>query len=159
MSDWKAQLAAWKEAGEQVVFTNGVFDILHVGHVDYLTKARTLGDRLVLGLNSDASVRRLNKGPERPINPEAARKQVLEALRCVDLVVVFDTDTPLPLILEVKPDVLIKGGDYDPEETDASKKTYLVGSQEVRTWGGRAQIIDMVDGFSTTNILEKLKKG
>ena len=159
MSDWKAQLAAWKEAGEQVVFTNGVFDILHVGHVDYLTKARTLGDRLVLGLNSDASVRRLNKGPERPINPEAARKQVLEALRCVDLVVVFDTDTPLPLILEVKPDVLIKGGDYDPEETDASKKTYLVGSQEVRAWGGRAQIIAMVDGFSTTNILEKLKKG
>ena len=159
MSDWKAKLAAWKEAGEQVVFTNGVFDILHVGHVDYLTKARALGDRLVLGLNSDASVRRLNKGPERPINPEAARKQVLEALRCVDLVVVFDTDTPLPLILEVKPDVLVKGGDYDPEETDASKKTYLVGSQEVRTWGGRAQIISLVDGFSTTNILEKLKKG
>ncbi|MGB0136597.1 MAG: D-glycero-beta-D-manno-heptose 1-phosphate adenylyltransferase [Flavobacteriales bacterium] len=159
MSDWKAQLAAWKVAGEQVVFTNGVFDILHVGHVDYLTKARALGDRLVLGLNSDASVRRLNKGPERPVNPEAARKQVLEALRCVDLVVVFDTDTPLPLILEVKPDVLVKGGDYDPEETDASKKTYLVGSQEVRTWGGRAQIIALVDGFSTTNILEKLKKG
>lgn len=159
MSDWKAKLAAWKEAGEQVVFTNGVFDILHVGHVDYLTKARALGDRLVLGLNSDASVRRLNKGPERPINPEAARKQVLEALRCVDLVVVFDTDTPLPLILEVKPDVLVKGGDYDPEETDASKKTYLVGSQEVCTWGGRAQIIALVDGFSTTNILEKLKKG
>ena len=159
MSDWKAQLATWKDAGQQVVFTNGVFDILHVGHVDYLNKARTLGDRLVLGLNSDASVRRLNKGPERPINPEAARKQVLEALRCVDLVVVFDTDTPLPLILEVKPDVLVKGGDYDPEETDASKKTYLVGSQEVRTWGGRVQIIALVDGFSTTNILEKLKKG
>lgn len=159
MSDWKAQLAAWKDAGQQVVFTNGVFDILHVGHVDYLTKARALGDRLVLGLNSDASVRRLNKGPERPINPEAARKQVLEALRCVDLVVVFDTDTPLELILAVQPDVLVKGGDYDPEETDASKKTYLVGSKEVRTWGGRAQIISLVDGFSTTNVLEKLRKG
>ena len=159
MSDWKAQLAAWKDAGQQVVFTNGVFDILHVGHVDYLTKARALGDRLVLGLNSDASVRRLNKGPERPINPEAARKQVLEALRCVDLVVVFDTDTPLDLIMQVQPDILVKGGDYDPEETDPSKKTYLVGSAEVRTWGGRAQIISLVDGFSTTNILEKLKKG
>ncbi|MGC6533258.1 MAG: D-glycero-beta-D-manno-heptose 1-phosphate adenylyltransferase [Flavobacteriales bacterium] len=159
MSDWKAQLAAWKDAGQQVVFTNGVFDILHVGHVDYLTKARALGDRLVLGLNSDASVRRLNKGPERPINSEVARKQVLEALRCVDLVVVFDTDTPLELILAVKPDVLVKGGDYDPEETDATKKTYLVGSKEVRTWGGRAQVISLVDGFSTTNILEKLRKG
>lgn len=159
MMDWKAQVAAWKQAGEQVVFTNGVFDLLHVGHVDYLTKARALGDRLVLGLNSDASVRRLNKGPERPLNPEAARKQVLEALRCVDMVVVFDTDTPLDLIMQVQPDVLVKGGDYDPDETDPSKKTYLVGSQEVKAWGGRAQIISLVDGFSTTNLVEKLRKG
>ena len=159
MSEWKAQLAAWKDAGQQVVFTNGVFDILHVGHVDYLTKARALGDRLVLGLNSDGSVRRLDKGLDRPIHPEVARKKVLEALRCVDLVVVFDTDTPLELILEIQPNVLVKGGDYDPQETDPSKPTYLVGSQEVKAWGGRAQTIALVDGFSTTKIVEKLKKG
>lgn len=151
-------IASWKEAGETVVFTNGVFDILHVGHVDYLTKARTLGDRLVLGLNGDASVRRLNKGPERPINPEQARKQVLEALRCVDAVVIFDEDTPLELILELKPDIVVKGGDYDPAESNPSEKTYMVGAAEVRSWGGKATVIPLVAGFSTTSILKKLGK-
>lgn len=147
----------WSDQGQRIVFTNGVFDILHVGHVDYLTKARALGDRLVVGLNSDASVRRLNKGPERPINPENARKQVLEALRCVDGVLVFGEDTPIEVILRVKPDVLVKGGDYDPEESDPNKKGYMVGAIEVRSWGGSAQVIPLVDGFSTTNIVNRLK--
>lgn len=155
----QAQIKQWKSLGQKVVFTNGVFDILHVGHVDYLTKAQALGDRLVVGLNSDASVRRLNKGPERPLNPEAARKQVLEALRCVDLVIVFDNDTPLDLILDLQPDVLVKGGDYDPLETNPDAKTYLVGSKEVVQWGGSAQVIALVDGFSTTSLVEKLRKG
>lgn len=159
MKTWQEQVIAWKAAGEQVVFTNGVFDLLHVGHVDYLTKARALGDRLVLGLNSDASVRRLNKGPERPLNPESARKQVLEALRCVDLVVVFGDDTPLELIAEVQPDILVKGGDYNPQQSDRSAKDYMVGAQEVRAMGGNAQVIQLVAGFSTTSLVEKLRKG
>lgn len=159
MTHWKDTLERWKANGEQVVFTNGVFDILHVGHVDYLTKARALGQRLVLGLNSDASVRRLNKGPERPLNPEAARQQVLEALRCVDMVLIFNDDTPLGLIQEVQPNILVKGGDYDPKESDATAKTYMVGAPEVRAWGGQARVIPLVDGFSTTSIVEKLRKG
>lgn len=158
MTSTVENIARWKDEGEVVVFTNGVFDILHVGHVDYLTKARALGDKLIVGLNSDASVRRLNKGPERPINPESARKQILEALRCVDGVVVFGEDTPLELILAVKPNVLVKGGDYDPEERDVSNKAYMVGAREVLSWGGHAAVIPLVEGFSTTGIVGRLRK-
>ena len=149
------QIKSWKDAGETIVFTNGVFDILHVGHVTYLEQAAALGNRLIIGVNSDASVRSLNKGPERPINPEWARLRVLEALRCVDAAIVFSDHTPLELILAIQPDVLVKGGDYNPDETDESNKTYMVGSKEVRAAGGRAVSIPLVEGFSTTNILSK----
>lgn len=150
-------IKTWKENGEVIVFTNGVFDILHVGHVTYLEQAAALGTKLIVGVNSDASVRALNKGPERPVNPEWARVKVLEALRCVAKAIVFTEDTPLELILNIQPDVLVKGGDYDPNETDASKKTYMVGSQEVNARGGKVIAIPLVDGFSTTAILAKGK--
>jgi len=149
------QIKAWRDAGETVVFTNGVFDILHVGHVTYLEQAAALGNRLVIGVNSDASVRSLNKGPERPINPEWARVRVLEALRCVDAAIVFSDHTPLDLILAIQPDVLVKGGDYNPDESDESNKAYMVGSKEVKASGGSVVAIPLVEGFSTTNILSK----
>ena len=150
-------IKTWKENGEVIVFTNGVFDILHVGHVTYLEQAAALGTKLIVGVNSDASVRALNKGPERPVNPEWARVKVLEALRCVAKAIVFTEDTPLDLIASIQPDVLVKGGDYDPNESDESKKTYMVGSKEVKASGGKVIAIPLVDGFSTTAILAKGK--
>ena len=149
------QIKSWKNAGETIVFTNGVFDILHVGHVTYLEQAAALGTKLIIGVNSDVSVRSLNKGPERPINPEWARVRILEALRCVNVAIVFTDHTPLDLILSIQPDILVKGGDYNPDETDESNKTYMVGSKEVKAAGGVAIAIPLVDGFSTTNILSK----
>jgi rfaE bifunctional protein nucleotidyltransferase chain/domain len=149
------QIKDWREAGETIVFTNGVFDILHVGHVTYLEKAAALGTRLIIGVNSDASVRSLNKGPERPINPEWARVRVLEALRCVDAAIVFTDHTPIDLILSIQPNILVKGGDYNPEELDETNKAYMVGSKEVKSAGGKAIAIPLVEGFSTTNILSK----
>lgn len=155
MENLLQQIKTWRDAGETIVFTNGVFDILHVGHVTYLEQAAATGSRLIVGVNSDESVRSLNKGPERPINPEWARVRVLEALRCVDAAIVFSDHTPLKLILTVQPDVLVKGGDYDPEETDERNKSYMVGSKEVKAYGGKAIAIPLVEGFSTTNILSK----
>jgi rfaE bifunctional protein nucleotidyltransferase chain/domain len=151
------QLDQWKKEGKKIVFTNGVFDILHVGHVTYLQQAKSLGDVLIVGLNDDDSVRKLNKGPERPINDEQSRKKVLEALRAVDGVVIFKEETPLELIQHIQPDVLVKGGDYDPDQTDPTHKQYMVGSKEVRSWGGSVQVIDFVPGFSTTSVVNKLK--
>ena len=153
----KATLRESKSEGKKVVFTNGVFDILHVGHVTYLEAAKQLGDFLVVGLNNDDSVRRLNKGPERPINGEQARARVLSALRAVDGVVIFGEDTPLDLIKELQPDILVKGGDYNPEEMDHKHPKYMVGSAEVRDWGGLVKTIPTVEGFSTTGIVKKLK--
>lgn len=153
----EATLEMLRRGGKKVVFTNGVFDILHVGHVTYLEKAKAEGDVLVVGLNDDASVRRLNKGPERPINPEDARAKVLSGLRCVDLVIIFGEDTPLELIKMVSPDVLVKGGDYDPTSTDPNDKRYMVGSDILRAKGGEVKTIPLVEGFSTTSIVQKLK--
>lgn len=146
----------WKEVGETVVFTNGVFDILHLGHVTYLECAAAQGDRLVVGINDDVSVRALNKGPERPIHPQEARAGVVAALRAVDAVIIFSEDTPLELVKAIEPDVLVKGGDYDPSEMDASKKTYMVGSAEVRSRGGEVVAIPLVDGYSTTAAIRKI---
>jgi rfaE bifunctional protein nucleotidyltransferase chain/domain len=148
----------WKEQGDRIVFTNGVFDILHIGHVTYLNAAKKLGDRLVVGINSDDSVRRLNKGPERPINPEHARAALIAALRCVDAVLVFTEDTPLKVIQAILPDVLVKGGDYSPEVRDRSDKRYIVGSDEVLQHGGRVEVIDLVAGFSTTSIVTRMRE-
>ncbi len=134
--------------GQRVVFTNGVFDILHRGHVEYLYAARALGDILVVGLNSDSSVRRL-KGPRRPLNPEYDRALVLAGLGCVDAVTLFDEDTPHQLIAALLPDVLVKGGDYRPEE--------VVGRPEVEAAGGRLVLIPFVEGRSTTGLVERIR--
>ena len=154
----KQQMAVWKMTGRKVVFTNGVFDILHKGHVTYLAQAAQHGNRMVIGLNADDSVKRLGKGHERPINNEDARATVLAALSSVDLIVLFNEDTPLDLIRELQPDVLAKGADYDPNETDPTSKKYIVGSDVVKANGGEVVAIPLVDGFSTTKIVEKLKK-
>jgi D-beta-D-heptose 7-phosphate kinase/D-beta-D-heptose 1-phosphate adenosyltransferase len=152
-----SQVAEWRKQGEKIVFTNGVFDILHIGHVTYLQQAKALGHRLVVGLNSDASVRALGKGSERPIHPEPARAGVLLALKAVDMVIVFSDHTPLELIEALHPDVLVKGGDYDPEETDQASKRYMVGAKETKQRGGSVVAIPLVEGFSTTQIVGKLK--
>jgi len=137
------------ELPRPVVFTNGVFDILHRGHVSYLAQARALGGSLVLGLNSDSSARGLGKGPDRPVNGEADRAALLAALASVDLVTLFDEPTPLDLMRLVRPDVYVKGGDYDIE---ALPETALV-----RGWGGRALALPFVDGYSTTALLRRLR--
>ncbi len=138
-------LPQWKDM--KVVFTNGCFDILHRGHVEYLAKAADMGDVLVVGLNTDASVRRL-KGEGRPINNEEARALVLASLSFVDAVVLFDEDTPLELIKAVHPDVLVKGADYKPEE--------IVGYDFVTSYGGTVATVPLVEGYSTTSIVELL---
>jgi len=142
----------WRNEGKKVVFTNGCFDIIHAGHVDYLEKAKTLGDVLIVGLNSDASVRRI-KGSERPINPQNYRKRVLEALKPVDIVIIFDEDTPENLIKAVKPDFLVKGGDWSIEN--------IVGADFVKSYGGQVVTIDFTYDISTTKIIRKArnKKG
>jgi D-beta-D-heptose 7-phosphate kinase/D-beta-D-heptose 1-phosphate adenosyltransferase len=139
---WRASVAG------RVVFTNGVFDLLHPGHIDVLYGARQHGDVLVVGVNSDASVKRL-KGPTRPIRSMAERCYVLAALEAVDAVVVFEEDTPFELIGALKPDVLVKGGDY----TEAS----IVGAKEVRAWGGEVIVVPLSPGHSTTSTIEKLR--
>lgn len=131
---------------KKVVFTNGCFDILHKGHVTYLNEAKRQGDMLVVGLNSDLSVKRL-KGKKRPINKELDRKFVLENLKAVDKVIIFTEDTPLNLILELKPNVLVKGGDWSVDQ--------IVGGKEVLSWGGEVKSLNFIDGYSTTKIIEK----
>jgi D-beta-D-heptose 7-phosphate kinase/D-beta-D-heptose 1-phosphate adenosyltransferase len=131
-----------------VVFTNGVFDLLHPGHVDILTAARARGDALVVGVNTDASVKRL-KGPDRPVRNEIERAYVLAAVESVDCVVLFEQDTPLELVVELKPDVIAKGGDYSVDT--------IVGAREVVQWGGEAVVIPLTPGQSTTSIIEKLR--
>lgn len=158
LEEAKQQLEIWKLSSRKVVFTNGCFDILHKGHVTYLAQTAERGNRLILGLNTDASVKRQGKGDDRPINDEEARATVLAALSCVDLIVFFDEDTPIELIRELKPHVLAKGADYDPEETDPTSKKYIVGSDIVRENGGEVVAIPLVDGFSTTGIIQKLRK-
>lgn len=137
-----------KQEGLRLIFTNGCFDILHEGHVRYLNEANTLGDRLIVGLNSDASVSRL-KGPQRPINQQLSRAYVLAGLECVDAVIVFEDETPMHLIQLVKPDVLVKGGDWKVNE--------IVGSDFVLQNGGQVFSLPFYNGFSTTSIAEKIK--
>jgi rfaE bifunctional protein nucleotidyltransferase chain/domain len=157
LKEAQRKIGIWRLKDETIVFTNGCFDILHKGHVTYLAKAADLGNRLVVGINSDASVRRQGKGEERPINPEEARQTILAALTFVDLVVLFDGDTPEELIQLLIPDVLVKGADYDPNETDKNSKKYIVGSDFVHSHGGKVAVIELEAGFSTTGIVKKLK--
>lgn len=141
--------AVWRARQRgRVVFTNGVFDLLHPGHVDVLVGARRCGDALVVGLNTDASVRRL-KGPTRPIRSEAERAYVIAAFEVVDAVVLFDDDTPLVLVERLEPDVIVKGGDYNPDR--------IVGAREVRARGGEVVVIPLTPGQSTTRIVEQLR--
>lgn len=144
-----AALVAWRERQRgRVVFTNGVFDLLHPGHVDVLVGARLRGDSLVVGVNSDASVKRL-KGADRPIRGEGERAYVLAALECIDAVTVFDQDTPLELVETLRPDVIVKGGDYSPDT--------IVGANVVRARGGEVVIIPLTPGYSTTSTIERLR--
>ena len=137
----------WKQGGEKVVFTNGCFDILHPGHVLYLTEAREMGDHMILGLNTDASVQRL-KGPSRPIQSENDRAIVVAGLWAIDLIVLFDEDTPFNLITSLMPDILVKGGDYTFDT--------IVGAPEVAAAGGEVRTIEFVAGKSTTRIISKM---
>lgn len=146
-----------KSEGKSIVFTNGCFDILHKGHVEYLAQAKDKGDILIVGLNSDESVKRQGKGEERPINTIEARQAILSALFFVDYVVEFDDNTPLDLIKLIQPNILVKGGDYNPCETNKNSKTYIVGKEIVESTGGKVDVINLVDGFSTTSIVNKLK--
>lgn len=140
------RVSLWKSNGEHVVFTNGCFDLLHIGHITVLEQARRFGDRLIVAINSDASVSAL-KGPTRPIVGECERARVLAALASVDAVVIFDEPTPLELIVAVRPNVIVKGGDYVPET--------VVGASEVLSWGGQVKLVPIVEGFSTTRLIEK----
>ena len=157
LEEAQRKIGIWRMKEETIVFTNGCFDILHKGHVTYLAKAADLGNRLVVGINSDASVRNQGKGEERPINPEDARQTLLASLTFVDLVILFEGDTPEALIQALVPDILVKGADYDPSERDKNAKKYIVGSDIVRAHGGQIAVIDLEEGFSTTGIIKKLR--
>jgi D-beta-D-heptose 7-phosphate kinase/D-beta-D-heptose 1-phosphate adenosyltransferase len=141
------RLAEWRANGDRIVFTNGCFDILHVGHITLLEQCRDFGDKVVIGLNSDASVQRL-KGPTRPVVGENERARVLAALGSTDAVIIFDEPTPLELIQALRPDVLVKGGDYTAST--------IVGAEDVITWGGRVEIVPTLNGASTTNTIRKM---
>ena len=156
--DPASKLLSWDELAERhgrprdgrLVFTNGVFDLLHRGHVDYLARARALGDALVVGLNSDVSVRRLGKAPDRPLVSEEDRAYLLASLEVVDAVVIFDEDTPARLIDHIVPDVLVKGGDYAIDQ--------VVGRTTVESNGGEVRILSFVDGFSTTDLVKRIRE-
>lgn len=151
------KIQLWHLKNDKVVFTNGCFDILHKGHVSYLAEAASLGNRLVVALNTDASVKQQGKGDDRPVNNEDARAIVMASLGFVDLVVFFDSDTPMDLIELLHPDVLVKGADYDPLEKNKDAKTYIVGSDTVLENGGEVRAIPLVEGYSTTSIISRLK--
>ena len=152
--DWEAA-ARWvtdlQGRGQKVVFTNGCFDLLHLGHVRYLEEARSLGDALIIGVNTDLSVSRLGKGPGRPLTPEADRARVLAACACVDRVALFAEDTPLALITLLTPDILVKGGDYQLDE--------IVGREVVLARGGRVVALPFVPGYSTTRLIDRIRSG
>lgn len=151
------RVAMYHLKNEKVVFTNGCFDILHVGHITYLAQAASLGNRLIVGINDDASVKSLNKAPNRPINNQEARMQVVAALGFVDAVVLFKENTPFDLIQQLMPDVLVKGGDYDANEENPDSKKYIVGSDLLKKNGGEVVTINLVEGYSTTNIINRSK--
>ena len=148
LNSLKAKRDKWKAEGAKVVFTNGVFDLLHIGHITYLAKAAELGDKLIIGLNSDASVKRI-KGDDRPVNDQNSRALLLAAMLFIDAVVVFEEDTPLNLISTLLPDILVKGADYAIEN--------IVGGKEVIANGGEVKTITFVDGYSSTSIIKRIK--
>lgn len=146
MQEWLKQLQILKQQNKKIVFTNGCFDLLHVGHVRYLSEAKKLGDFLVVGVNSDESVKRL-KGPTRPIQNQSDRAEILKSLKSVDETVIFSEDTPEELIQKIRPDILVKGGDWSVDQ--------IVGGHFVQSYGGKVCSLTFVDGKSTTQIIEK----
>ncbi|MFT4755027.1 MAG: rfaE bifunctional protein nucleotidyltransferase chain/domain [Salibacteraceae bacterium] len=152
----KTQVDSWKQQDEKVVFTNGVFDLLHRGHIAYLEQAASLGTKFIIGVNADLSVKTLSKGPARPIKDEYSRAVILAAMQFVDGVVIFGDSTPQNLIDSLQPHVLVKGGDYDPMEQDITSKKYIVGRETVFNNGGTVQVIPFLEGFSTTAIEQKI---
>lgn len=153
----KQLVSGWKKDYQQVVFTNGCFDIIHRGHIEYLAHAADFGNRLIIAINSDTSVKSLDKGTSRPIQDEYSRALIISALSFVDAVIIFDEPTPLELIQQLVPDILIKGGDYDANCSDKLNKKYIVGSDVVKANGGKVEVISFVPGFSTSKIEEKIK--
>lgn len=145
----KTSIAQWQSEGKKVVFTNGVFDLLHIGHITYMAKAAELGDKLVIGLNSDSSVKRI-KGEDRPVNDQNSRAALLAALFFVDGIVVFEEDTPINVITTLMPNILVKGADYSIEN--------IVGAKEVMANGGEVKTIDFVEGYSSTSIIKKIRE-
>ena len=145
------ELKTWREKNKKIVFTNGCFDIIHPGHIDYLSQARDLGDILVLGLNTDQSVKRLNKGSNRPINDERTRAYVLAGLASVDLIVFFDEETPYNLIKLLQPNVLVKGNDYEVEK--------IIGFDILKENGGEVITIPFLEGYSTSSLIKKIIEG
>lgn len=156
LSSFQKILDAWRKNGESIVFTNGVFDIVHRGHIDYLNKASHLADHLILGLNSDSSVKRLEKGEDRPINKEEDRAYLIAAFGCIDAVIIFNEDTPIELIKNIQPTILVKGGDYNPSAKIGDAK-YIVGSDIVIENGGKIDVIPFLPGYSTTDLLNKIR--
>jgi rfaE bifunctional protein nucleotidyltransferase chain/domain len=144
----KGLISTWKSEGKKVVFTNGVFDLLHIGHITYMAKAAELGNKLVIGLNSDSSVKRI-KGEDRPVNDQNSRAALLAALFFVDAIVVFEEDTPINVITTLMPDILVKGADYSIEN--------IVGAKEVVANGGQVKTINFVEGYSSTSIIQKIR--
>ncbi len=149
LASLKKTVASLKRSRKKIVFTNGTFDILHLGHVTYLEKARKTGDVLIVGVNTDRSVKSY-KDPSRPVNPEEDRLKVLAALESVSYAILFDEPTPLELIKTLRPDVLVKGNDW--------KKSQIAGAREVESWGGKVVLVPLVAGRSTTRVIEKMKK-
>ena len=149
LAELKTMLTNWQKEGKKVVFTNGVFDLLHIGHVTYLAKAAELGDKLIIGLNADSSVKRI-KGDSRPINDQSSRAALLASLFFVDGVILFDEDTPFNLITSLMPDILVKGADYSIDN--------IVGAKEVIANGGEVKTITFVEGYSSTSIIKKIKE-
>ncbi len=145
----KKVVMGWRIKSDSIVFTNGCFDILHLGHIDYLSKAKDLGTRLIVGVNTDSSVKRLGKGDSRPINDETSRSMIIASLQFVDAVILFDEDTPYELIKAIEPDVLVKGADYTIDK--------VVGADIVMARGGKVELITYLEGYSTTNIEKKIR--
>lgn len=154
-----ALCAGWQMRGLKVVFTNGVFDIVHHGHVALLAQAADCGQKLIVAVNADASVRKLGKGDNRPVNAQNDRALVIAAMQMVDLVIVFNDDTPYELIDSLAPDVIVKGGDYNADQRDPKAKDYLVGSDLQRKRGKKTVVIPIVEGYSTTSIIERSRSG
>ena len=153
------EVKSWKSQNQKIIFTNGVFDLLHRGHIEYLAQAADCGDKFIVAINSDESVKRLGKGNNRPLQDENSRALIIAALAFVDGVVIFNDNTPFNLISKIIPEALIKGGDYDATCTDLTSKKYIIGSDIVKNNGGTVKVIQFVEGYSTTKIEEKIKIG